>query len=207
VLAGNPPGRRAGRPPSRERVSRLTRRAHNTELRRSRSLPRRAWTASLVICAVCLAGCSKQSILSTHSPPAHNIMLLWPYSESPTSTWLGRPLLLTRRPTAMTIEVIGHQWWWEVHYPATGAVPANEIHIPVDAQVNVVATTADAIHSFWVPALNRKIDMIPGRQNRILLYATRPAGTVGNALSSADCSMTYSAGGLRPNAGGFPGPT
>jgi len=77
------------------------------------------------------------------------------------------------KTTAMTIDVIGHQWWWEVHYPATGAVTANEIHIPVDTRVNVVATTADVIHSFWVPALNRKIDMIPGRRNRILLYATQ----------------------------------
>ena len=63
----------------------------------------------------------------------------------------------------MTIDVIGHQWWWEVRYPSNGrAVTANEIHIPVDTRVNVVATTADVIHSFWVPALNRKIDMIPG---------------------------------------------
>jgi cytochrome c oxidase subunit 2 len=75
--------------------------------------------------------------------------------------------------TAMTIDVIGHQWWWEVHYPPTAAVTANEIHIPVDTRINVIATTADVIHSFWVPAINRKIDMIPGRQNRLLLYATR----------------------------------
>jgi cytochrome c oxidase subunit 2 len=44
----------------------------------------------------------------------------------------------------------------------------------VDTRINVVATTADVIHSFWVPALNRKIDMIPGRTNRILLYASKP---------------------------------
>ncbi|MGZ4184757.1 MAG: cytochrome c oxidase subunit II, partial [Solirubrobacteraceae bacterium] len=75
--------------------------------------------------------------------------------------------------TAMTIDVIGHQWWWEVRYPKTGARTANEIHIPVNTRVNVVATTTDVIHSFWVPALNRKIDMIPGRRNRVLLYASR----------------------------------
>lgn len=76
--------------------------------------------------------------------------------------------------TAMTINVIGHQWWWEVRYPGTRAITANEIHIPVRTRVNLVATTADVIHSFWVPALNRKIDMIPGRRNRILLYASSP---------------------------------
>ncbi len=77
------------------------------------------------------------------------------------------------RSTAMTINVIGHQWWWEVRYPNGSAVTANEIHIPVKTRVNVVTTTADVIHSFWVPALNRKIDTIPGRRNRVLLYASR----------------------------------
>jgi cytochrome c oxidase subunit 2 len=76
--------------------------------------------------------------------------------------------------TGMTIRVIGHQWWWEVRYPGTDAVTANEIHIPLDTRVNVVATTADVIHSFWVPQLARKIDEVPGRRNRVLLYAARP---------------------------------
>jgi cytochrome c oxidase subunit 2 len=76
--------------------------------------------------------------------------------------------------TSMTIQVIGHQWFWEVRYPGTPAVTANEIHIPARTRVNVVATTADVIHSFWVPALNRKIDEIPGRDNRVLLYADKP---------------------------------
>jgi cytochrome c oxidase subunit II len=75
--------------------------------------------------------------------------------------------------TAMTIDVIGHQWWWEIRYAHTPAITANEIHIPIDTRVNVVATTADVIHSFWVPELARKIAMIPGRRNRILLYASR----------------------------------
>jgi cytochrome c oxidase subunit 2 len=75
--------------------------------------------------------------------------------------------------TPMTIEVVGRQWFWEVRYPGTGAVTANEIHIPVHTRVNVVATTGDVIHSFWVPQLNRKIDMIPGRRNRVLLAADR----------------------------------
>jgi cytochrome c oxidase subunit 2 len=76
--------------------------------------------------------------------------------------------------TPMTIQVIGRQWFWEVRYPGTGAVTANEIHIPARTRVNVVATTGDVIHSFWVPQLNRKIDMIPGRHNRILLSSDKP---------------------------------
>ena len=73
------------------------------------------------------------------------------------------------KTTKMTVHVIGHQWWWEVRYVGTDVVTANEIHIPVNTRVNVLATTDDVIHSFWVPELNRKIDMIPGMRNRILL--------------------------------------
>ena len=76
--------------------------------------------------------------------------------------------------TSLTVDVVAHQWWWEVRYPGTGAVTANEIHIPTGTRVNLVATTADVIHSFWVPELNRKVDTIPGQRNRILLYADRP---------------------------------
>jgi cytochrome c oxidase subunit 2 len=76
--------------------------------------------------------------------------------------------------TPLTITVVGRQWFWEVRYPGTKAVTANEIHIPVRTRVNVVAITGDVIHSFWVPQLNRKVDMIPGRRNRVLLYADTP---------------------------------
>jgi cytochrome c oxidase subunit 2 len=76
--------------------------------------------------------------------------------------------------TAMTVEVVARQWFWEIHYPGSAAVTANEIHIPARTRVNLVARTADVIHSFWVPELNRKIDTIPGRTNRILLYADAP---------------------------------
>lgn len=76
----------------------------------------------------------------------------------------------------LTIRVIGHQWFWEVRYPGAGVVTANEIHVPVGVPVRLEAHTADVIHSFWVPALNRKIDMIPGKDNELLLQADR-AGT------------------------------
>ncbi|HKU55493.1 MAG TPA: cytochrome c oxidase subunit II [Gaiellaceae bacterium] len=75
--------------------------------------------------------------------------------------------------TTLTVDAVGHQWYWAFRYPGTKAVTADEMHIPVDTRVNLVATTADVIHSFWVPELNRKIDTIPGQQNRILLYANK----------------------------------
>jgi cytochrome c oxidase subunit 2 len=176
-------------------------------------------------------GCSPQSIVSTHSPQAHNIALLWWWMlAAAVIVFAGAVLLLVvayfrrgvaglpfvgeregiaqgmvlvfgigvpavalvalfsvsdiyligqtappaPRTTKMTVDVIGHQWWWEVRYPGSPAVTANEIHIPARTRVNIVATTADVIHSFWVPGLNRKIDMVPGRRNRVLLYASSP---------------------------------
>lgn len=79
-----------------------------------------------------------------------------------------------RGATKLSVTVIGHQWWWEVRYADAGVVTANEIHIPARTPVEVVGTSADVIHSFWVPELNRKIDLIPGRRNRVELYAEHP---------------------------------
>jgi cytochrome c oxidase subunit 2 len=76
--------------------------------------------------------------------------------------------------TRLSVQVVGHDWWWEIRYPGGRAVTANEIHIPVRTRVDVLGTTADVIHSFWVPQLNRKVDLIPGRVNRLLLDADRP---------------------------------
>jgi cytochrome c oxidase subunit II len=96
--------------------------------------------------------------------------------------------------TKLTVVVIGHQWFWEVRYPGTAAVTANEIHIPADTPVNVVARTADVIHSFWVPRLNRKIDMIPGRTNRIELDA--PQTGVYPGQCSEFCGLEHAEMGL-----------
>jgi cytochrome c oxidase subunit 2 len=75
--------------------------------------------------------------------------------------------------TRMTVHVIGHDWWWEVRYPGTDVVTANEIHIPTNTPILLQVTTADVIHSFWVPELNRKIDTIPGQVNAIELDADK----------------------------------
>jgi cytochrome c oxidase subunit 2 len=76
--------------------------------------------------------------------------------------------------TKLNITVVGHQWFWEVRYPGTTAVTANEIHIPAKTAVNVELRSADVIHSFWVPELNKKVDMLPGHPNSLELYADRP---------------------------------
>lgn len=77
----------------------------------------------------------------------------------------------------VTIDVVGHEWWWEVRYPdQPGAITANEIHIPVGQAVQVRLTSDDVIHSFWVPQLQAKMDTIPGRVNVTWLQADE-AGT------------------------------
>jgi cytochrome c oxidase subunit 2 len=74
----------------------------------------------------------------------------------------------------LTVRVTGHQFWWEVRYPGTTAITANEIHIPVRTNVIVAVHSDDVIHSFWVPQLNRKIDLEPDQVNRVALYADKP---------------------------------
>ncbi len=76
---------------------------------------------------------------------------------------------------AVQIDVVGHQYWWEVHYPAAGVVTANEFRIPVGTKVEVTLTSDDVIHSFWLPALDGKVDMVPGHTNHLTLMA-RTAG-------------------------------
>lgn len=93
--------------------------------------------------------------------------------------------------TKLTVRIIGHQWWWEVRYPGHAAVTANEIHIPAGTRVDVIGTTADVIHSFWVPQLNRKIDTVPGRENRVLLYARTPGRYRGQCAEFCGLQHTH----------------
>jgi cytochrome c oxidase subunit 2 len=78
------------------------------------------------------------------------------------------------KDSRLTIDVTGKQWFWDVSYRGRHIRTANEIHIPVGVPVRIQARTADVIHSFWVPELNRKIDMVPGYDNSVLLRADRP---------------------------------
>ncbi len=80
-------------------------------------------------------------------------------------------------PDAVPITVSGEQWWWRVIYAAPGGAAfesANEIRIPVGRDVVFTLRSADVIHSFWVPSLGGKVDMVPGRDTRLRVHATRP---------------------------------
>ena len=72
----------------------------------------------------------------------------------------------------LIIEVTGNQWWWDVRYPELGFTTANEIHIPVGEPVAVKLTSDDVIHSFWVPKLHGKLDLIPGQVTEFWLEAS-----------------------------------
>lgn len=77
---------------------------------------------------------------------------------------------------SLTVDVTGEQWWWRVHYrtPDGGTVAlANELHVAVGQPTQLHLQSADVIHSFWVPALGGKVDMIPGRTTHLTLEPTR----------------------------------
>ena len=82
-------------------------------------------------------------------------------------------------PNALTIDVRGYQWWWQFRYPLANGdtvVTANEIHVPVGQPVHLRVTAQDVLHSFWVPQMGGKRDLIPGRVNHIV-FTPLEAGT------------------------------
>jgi cytochrome c oxidase subunit 2 len=85
-----------------------------------------------------------------------------------------RSVPTTAPPDALVVEIVGHQYWWEVRYPDEGIAVRNELHIPVGRQVALRLTSADVIHSFWVPALGGKMDLLPDRTNTLVLQADQP---------------------------------
>ena len=85
-----------------------------------------------------------------------------------------RSMASTAPSDALVIEIVGHQWWWEVHYPEEGITTTNEVHIPVGRPVAFQLTSADVIHSFWVPAWGGKMDLLPDGVNTLVLHADEP---------------------------------
>jgi cytochrome c oxidase subunit 2 len=87
-------------------------------------------------------------------------------------------------PTALEVTVIGHQFWWEYRYPRLGVVTANELHIPVSDPSRPRPTflkllSADTDHSFWIPQLGGKTDLIPNRVNQLWMDPRRPGMFLG----------------------------
>ena len=77
-------------------------------------------------------------------------------------------------PSAMRVEVVGHQWWWEYRYPDLNVVTANELHVPVGVPLRLELTSNDVIHSFWAPQFGWKKDAIPGKTNTMPVQVDQP---------------------------------
>ncbi len=94
---------------------------------------------------------------------------------------------IERRPQpadALEVTIVGRQWWWEIRYPKLGIVTANELHVAVSDPANPTPTfitlqSADVIHSFWIPQLAGKMDVIPNKTNRVWIDPQRPGTYVG----------------------------
>src|SRR5215471_15187973 len=82
-------------------------------------------------------------------------------------------------PPNPDILIIGHQWWWEARYTNSGAVVANEIHIPVGKPLALRLDAVDVLHEFWVPELARKITTVPGHPNHLWIQADKPGTYLG----------------------------
>lgn len=89
-------------------------------------------------------------------------------------------------PDVVTVNVVGHQWWWEFEYPdlvgedGLPLVTANELHIPAGTTTELIMTSADVLHSFWVPSLAGKRDLVPGRLTAIKI--TPDPSTIGEVI-------------------------
>jgi cytochrome c oxidase subunit II len=105
------------------------------------------------------------------------LMILGLFGLALTSFLTDRALVQAAADPQVTLKVTAHQWWWQVEYvdpePSRIVRTANEIHLPVGAQVHLALVSDDVIHSFWVPNLHGKRDMIPGRSAEIRLQPLR----------------------------------
>jgi cytochrome c oxidase subunit 2 len=91
-------------------------------------------------------------------------------------------------PGALEVVVRGWQWWWEFRYPALGVVTANELHLPAGRPVVLRLEGTDVIHSFWVPQLGGKRDVVPGRMNQITLTPEAPGEYAGQCAEFCGAS-------------------
>ncbi len=100
--------------------------------------------------------------------------------------WMLPPLVSRAPEGSLTVEVVGEQWWWRVRYLDASGAPlvelANEIRLPVGEPVQFRLSSDNVIHSFWIPSLGGKMDMIPGRTTYLTLHPTR-VGTFAGACA------------------------
>lgn len=96
---------------------------------------------------------------------------------------------------ALEVTVLGRQWWWEFRYPALGIRTANELHLPAGRPVALRLEGPDVIHSFWVPQLGGKRDVVPGRLNRLTFTPQEPGEYWGQCAEF--CGASHANMGMR----------
>jgi cytochrome c oxidase subunit 2 len=152
------------------------------------------------------------------SEAASSKLILWGGAVFPAATLLlllafGLWQMPSLRPAAqaasadgLRIEVTGRQYWWNVVYrmpDGSSVVSANEIRLPVGERVELLLKSDDVIHSFWIPTLAGKVDMIPGRTNRLSLLATKRGsfrGPCAEYCGASHALMAFSAIAMEPAA-------
>lgn len=123
--------------------------------------------------------------------PSASMLILWMFSIPIGNLMSALP---TEDDAALQVRVTAHQWWWQIDYPSGEAHEIavsiqNELHIPAGAPVHLYLTSADVIHSFWVPRLAGKLDMIPGRTNELRIQADEPG--VYHGLCAEFCGLAH----------------
>jgi cytochrome c oxidase subunit 2 len=95
------------------------------------------------------------------------------------------------RSDALQVDVTGHQWWWEFRYPQYGVVTANELYLPIGRTVNFALHTHDVLHSFWVPALGGKRDLVNNRTNHIWFTPDSTTEEAFNGFCAEFCGISH----------------
>ena len=95
------------------------------------------------------------------------------------------------RSDALQVEVIGHQWWWEFRYPQYQVTTANELYLPLGRTVNFTLKSQDVIHSFWIPALSGKRDVIPNRTNYLWFSPDSAGASAWNGACAEFCGTSH----------------
>jgi cytochrome c oxidase subunit 2 len=166
------------------------------------------WAAVVVIAVYTIR------VPESHSTRAANLLIIGGGVVAPTVALgaliaYGMPILPTvlsaGAANGLSIHVTAKQWWWRVEYRTpTGAIEtANELRLPLGTRVELELTSPDVIHSFWVPSLAGKMDMIPGRTTRLALEPTETGtfrGTCAEYCGASHALMAFSVVVMEPQA-------
>ena len=170
------------------------------------------WTIGIAVIVLVLIGWVvfrfRERPGAPHPKQIHGNTMLeitWTIIPAIIVVFIGVPTVQTifetqRRPAedALTIEVIGHQWWWEFNYPEYGVRTANLMYVPTGREIHLQMHSADVIHSFWLPRLGGKRDVLPlaraaeGQESRYnhILFTVDEAGTYSGQCAEF-CGMSH----------------